>query len=87
MPGYVHIETATDHEPELVDIVEGVGSEAVVANEHFKKWGETIGAIGELGAEGDVGESGVVNLLAKVFSPLPQFVLVSRVNPNQRLKS
>jgi len=54
--GDVDIQTAADQEPELVDIVEGVGSETMVADEHFKKWGEMLGAIGNLWAEGDIGE-------------------------------
>ncbi len=60
MAGHVDIKTAANHKPEFVDIVEGIRCKAMVAHEHFKKWGEMIGAIGKLGAEGDVGECGVV---------------------------
>ena len=72
MPGHVDIKAAAAHEPQFVDIVEGIRHKTVVAHQGLKKWGDMSAAESNLGPEGEVGESGVVNSLTeRAFTAAP----------------
>jgi hypothetical protein len=69
VPGEVNIKTAANHHPNFVDIVEGIGHQAMVAYQNLKKRGKMIAPHCELWAEGEVGKSGVVNSSRKRSFP------------------
>src|SRR5579864_1455936 len=60
-PGEVHIKTGAKHEAQLVDAVEGLRDQAMVADEGFEEWREVLAAECDLGADGDIVEARVIN--------------------------
>ena len=61
VPGQIYVETASGHNAELVDIVESVGHEAMVADQYFEKGGKMFAAESKFRSEGQVRESGVID--------------------------